>query len=93
METGRLKNKTFTDNEKILIDIINKARCFVTGELELDYEDGAWYAKDYREESGGVFPINEKEYQNPIIYSEEIEEFNIDIVKVCDECHVYYVSD
>lgn len=79
------------NNEKKLIDIINEAKRYVKGELELDCVDGEWYAMDYREELGGAFPIEAKQYDEPIITDEEAEEKGIDIIKCCDECGIFYV--
>lgn len=83
----------FNDNEKKLIDIINEAKRYVKGELELDCVDGEWYAMDYREELGGAFPIEAEPYNSyPLITSKEAERNGIDIIKCCDECNISYVG-
>lgn len=82
----------FNDNEKRFIDMLNNAKKYVKGELELDWEDGEWFAMDYREDLDGAFPIKIKPYDKPIITDEEADNKQIDIVKCCDECGVYYVE-
>lgn len=82
----------FNDNEKKFIDIINEAKRYVKGELELDCVDGEWYAMDYREELEGAFPIEAKQYALPLIRNEEAESKGIDIIKCCDECDISYVE-
>lgn len=92
MKIARFKNKTFTDNENMLIEIINEAKTFVKGELELDCIDDEWYAMDYREYHGGVFPIENEKYKSPIITNAEIESSNIDLIKCFNACYVHYVG-
>ena len=82
----------FNDNEKNFFDMLNKARMRVKGELELDWQDGEWFAMDYREDLDEAFPIESEPYNKPIITDKEAEEKNIDIIKCCDECGVYYVG-
>lgn len=82
----------FNINEKKFIDVINEAKQYVEGELELDCFDGEWYAMDYKENLGGAFEIKAKQYDKPLITDEEAEEKGIDIIKCCDECGIYYVA-
>lgn len=82
----------FNDNEKKFIDIINEAKRYVKGELELDCVDGEWYAMDYREELECAFPIESKIYNNLLITSKEAERKGIDVIKCCDECGIFYVG-
>ena len=82
----------FNDNEKKFIDIINEAKRYVKGELELDCFDDEWYAMDYRKELEGAFLIEAKQYSLPLITNEEAERKGIDIIKCCDECCVAYVE-
>lgn len=82
----------FNDNEKKFIDIINEAKRYVKGELELDCVDGEWYAMDYRKELEGAFPIEAKQYVLPLIRNEEAKHKGIDIIKCCDECDISYVA-
>ena len=82
----------FNDNEKKFIDIINEAKRHIKGELELDNIDGKWFAMDYREDLEGAFPIESKQYDEPIITDKEAKEKGIDIIKCCDECNISYVG-
>lgn len=82
----------FNNNEKKFIDIINEAKRYVKGELELDCFDGKWYAMDYREDLGGAIDIEAKQYNKPLITDEEAEKNDIDIIKCCNECDIYYVG-
>lgn len=83
----------FNDNEKKFIDIINEAKRYVKGELELDCVDGEWYAMDYREELECAFPIEAEPYNGyPLITRKEAERNRIDIIKCCDECNISYVG-
>ena len=82
----------FNNNEKKFIDIINEAKRYVKGELELDCFDGKWYAMDYREDLGGTIDIEAKQYNKPLITDEEAEKNDIDIIKCCNECDIYYVG-
>lgn len=78
--------------EKKFIEVINKAKKYVKGKLELDNFDGEWFAMDYREDLDGAFPIEAKQYDEPIITDEEAKEKGIDIIKCCDECGISYVG-
>lgn len=76
----------------ILIDIIEEAKTYVKGELELDCVDGVWIAMDYREDLGGAFPIELKGFNNRIINVSEAEASGIDVRMCCDHCGVAYVG-
>lgn len=82
----------FNNNEKKFIDVINEAKKYVEGELELDCFDGKWFPMDYREALEGAFSIEAKQYDKPLITEEEAEEKGIDVIKCCNECGVYYVA-
>ena len=82
----------FNDNEKKFIDMLNEAKRYVKGELELDCVDGEWYAMDYRAELEGAVQIEADVYQLPLITVEEAERKGIDVIKCCDECDVAYVE-
>lgn len=82
----------FNENEKQFINVINEAKKYVKGELELDCFDGKWFAMDYREDLGGAIDIEAKQYNKPLITDEEAEKNGIDIVKCCNECDIYYVG-
>jgi len=82
----------FNNNEKKFIEVINEAKRYVKGELELDCFDGKWFAMDYREDLEGAFGIEAKQYNKPLITDEEAEEKGIDIIKCCDECGIFHVA-
>lgn len=82
----------FNNDEKKFIDIINEAKQYVKGELELDCFDGEWFAMDYREDLGGAIDIEAKQYNKPLITDEEAKKNGIDIIKCCNECDIYYVG-
>lgn len=82
----------FNDNEKKFIDIINEAKRYAVGELELDCVNGKWYAMDYRVDWGGAIPMEAEQYSLPLITNEEAKRKGIDIIKCCDECDIYYVG-
>ena len=82
----------FNNNEKKFIDVINEAKRYVKGELELDNFDGEWFAMDYREDLEGAFDIEAEQYNLPLITDEEAEEKDIDVIKCCNECGILYVA-
>lgn len=82
----------FNDNEKKFIDILEEAKGYVKGELELDCEDGEWYARDYRKDFEYAFSIEKEPYDNPLITDEEAKEKDINIIKCCDYCDIAYVE-
>ena len=82
----------FNSNEKQFINAINEAKKYVKGELELDNFDGEWFAMDYREDLGGAFDIEAKQYDEPLITDKEAEEKDIDVIKCCNECGIFYVA-
>lgn len=84
--------KSFNENEKAFIEMLEKAKCFVKGELELDNFDGEWFAMDYRADLEGAFYIEIKPYHEPLITDKEAKEKSIDVVKCCDECDISYVG-
>lgn len=79
-------------NTDTLIDIIEDAKKYVKGELELDCVDGVWIAMDYRESLGGAFPIEVKGFNNKIIKVSEAEASGIDVRMCCNHCGVAYVG-
>ena len=79
-------------NMDTLIDIIENAKKYVKGELELDCIDGIWIAMDYREDLGGAFPIEVKGFNNKIIKVGEAEAKGIDVRMCCNYCGVAYVG-
>lgn len=78
-------------NEAMLVHILEDAKHYCKGELELDYEDGMWFAMDYRAELEGAFPIEDRWFNDMIITEKEAKERNIDVIKCCDMCDVSYV--
>lgn len=86
-------NKNFNEYEKALIAAIEEAEKYVKGELEMNCQDGDWFAWDYRKEYEAAFPIEVKEYnEKPIITKDAINNHNIDVIKCFDYCDVYYVK-
>ena len=77
---------------EILIDIIENAKRYVKGELELDLIDGVWVAMDYREELGGAFPIEIKGFNNRIITEHEANKYKLDVRACCDVFGIAYVG-
>lgn len=82
----------FNDDEKRFIRMLEEAKEYVTGELELDCEDGEWYAMDYRKDCECAFPIEAQGYNLPMITDNTADKYGIDIVKCCDYCEVAYVG-
>lgn len=82
-------NKSSTE---IFIDLLEEAKKYVKGELELDCFEGKWYAMDYREDLEGAFPIEAKGYNHAIITDNEAKRVGIDIKKCCDICGISYVG-
>lgn len=80
------------ENERNFVELLEKAKRYVKGELELDCFDGEWFAMDYREDFGCAFPIETNGFDKPIITNKKAEVRNIDIVKCCDECGILYVG-
>ena len=79
-------------NENDLITALNEAQKYVKGELELNCNDGEWVAMDYREELNCSMPIEIPPYNMPLITEEKASKNNINIVKCCDKCSIYYVG-
>lgn len=79
-------------NEEKFIELINKARDYVKGELELELFNDEWYARDYREESGCLFSIDIDGFDKPLITVREAKVRGIDVVKCCNRCNVYHSS-
>ena len=75
-----------------LISIIEDAKRYVKGELELDLVEDVWIAMDYREDLGGAFPVEVKDFNNRIITAGEAKSRNIDVRKCCDICGIAYVG-
>lgn len=78
--------------EEMFIELIEEAKHYVKGELELDCVDGGWYAMDYREDFEAALPIEANHYDLPLITVEEAESHGVDIIKCCDICDISYVE-
>lgn len=78
-------------NEKLFIDLLEEAKRYCKGELELDCFDDEWYALDYRAELEVALWLDGI-YSLPLITVEEAERKGIDVIKCCDECDVAYVA-
>ena len=91
-ETLNMTGAIHTKKEE-LVETIELLKAFTKGELELDLEDGQWYAMDYREEYEGAFSIEHPYYgKNPLISEEIAKKHNIDVRLCCDDCSVAYVG-
>lgn len=82
----------FNDREIELIGMIENARKYVKGEVELDCINGEWYVRDYREDFEGAFLIEAEPYKKPLITDDEAKDKGVDIIKCCEMCGVYYVG-
>ena len=80
------------EHEEKLIEVIEEAKKYCNGELELDNFDGEWYALDYRADLEQALSIDKAIYNIPVITDEVAQEYNIDIIKCCDYCDVSYVG-
>ena len=78
--------------EEKLIEIIEEAKEYCKGELELDNFDGEWYALDYRADLEGALSIDNEKYNDPVITDEDAEEYKVNIIKCCDYCDISYVG-
>lgn len=78
--------------EKLFVETVQKARMYVKGELELDYEDGNWYVLDYREYLECAVPIETEPFDKPIITDVEAKKKGINIIKCCETFGFYYVG-
>lgn len=79
--------------EQTLIEEIRKAERYVSGELEVNFDEDGWYARDYKENYGGSFAIETNDYDwRPLIYLDTAERYNVDVAKCCAFCKVYYVG-
>ena len=79
-------------NEETLMLVIEDAKRYCKGELELDLIDGVWIAMDYREELEGAFSIDVDTFDDEIISVSEAERQGIDVIRCCDECDISYVG-
>ena len=80
------------ENEKWFIGLLEDAKQYCKGELELDCVDDKWYAVDYRWDFEAAMSIEYDLYNLPLITVEEAERKGIDVIKCCDECDVAYVE-
>ena len=79
-------------NENRLVDIIENAKKYCKGELELDLVGDVWIAMDYRADLEGACSIDVKGFNDKIISVFEAETSGIDVRKCCDLCDVSYVG-
>ena len=84
--------KNVNKSEERLINILENAKQYVKGELELDCFGGIWIAMDYRADLESAFSIEAKDFNDRIISVEEAKNLNIDVRKCCDECGISYVG-
>ena len=87
-----------TEKENCLVRMIDEAKRFVVGELEIDLIKDCdnlipgWYARDYRWDLGGAFELNHHMYRKPLITCVQADEFNVDVRKCIEYCNVMYVG-
>ena len=79
-------------NEETLMLVIEDAKRYCKGELELDLNDDVWEAWDYREDLEGAFSIDTKGFNERIISISEAKNRGIDVRRCCDECGISYVG-
>lgn len=86
-----MKNKKFNRKELQLISIINEAKSWVSCncELEVDKIDDGWYAGEY-DPRYGFRQFDYYQYKEPLITADEVEHYNVDMVKVFDHYDVAY---
>ena len=82
----------FNEDEKMLIGILQNAKRYVKGELELDLVDGMWIAMDYRKDLEGAFPLDTEEIADKIISEAQAKALNINVQRCCDVCDILYVG-
>ena len=79
--------------EWALISAIEEAQKYCKGELEANYIDNGWYARDYIREFEQSFLIIENGYhEKPLISDETIQKYNVDVEMCFDYCDIYYVG-
>ena len=80
----------WNDNEKILIALIEEAKQYCEGELELFHDEDGWYARDYKPWLNESFVINKNDYDvQPLITDETIQNYKVDVDACCIRCNVY----
>lgn len=79
-------------NSDIFVAIIENAKGYVKGELELDCVEDVWIAMDYREDLGCALPIEVDGFNNRLITVDEARKSGIDVRICCDYCGVAYVG-
>lgn len=83
----------FNENEMQFIALIEEAKKYVKGEVEIEYVDGEWFAMDYIEICGGAFSISTAPYNFALLTEEDAKQKNIDVEECCKYCDVYYVGE
>lgn len=78
--------------EQALIEAIEEAERCCEGDLELDLFEDGWFAMDYRREYEAALPINLPKYNEPLITKETAQKYNIDVIKCCDYCDIYFIG-
>ena len=76
-------------NEKLFIELLEEAKRYCKGELELDCIDGEWYVMDYRKDLEAALWVEDNGYDKPLITVKDAKRKGIDVIKCCDKCDVY----
>lgn len=92
IEAYEEEGEWLNENERRLVAIIEDAKRYCKGELELDLVDGTWIAMDYREDLEGAFSIEAKDFCERIINVSEAENQGVDVRMCCDRCGIAYVG-
>lgn len=84
-----MKENNFNETELELIENIQSAESYVSGDndLEIDFYNDGWYAYEYNGDQS--VPLYDYSTE-PLVTDEEIEKCNVNIYKVLDYCNVYY---
>lgn len=85
-------NRKLNNNEKEFITILKKIMQQINGELELNCINGKWYAMNYKEDIKCASPVEVSVCNQPLITTEIAKNKNINIIKCCNNCDVFYVA-
>ena len=77
--------------EQALMNVIEEAKVYCVGELELDHFEDGWYVMDYREGFEAAFVIS-KYSTRPVISDKTVRKHRVDVRRCCDKCGVAYVG-
>ena len=90
-----MKQIQLNENEKRFVEILEKARRYCAGELEVvfDFSNDAWWARDYKELWGGSYIIETDDFElRPLILASTAKTYHIDVEKCCNYVGAYIVD-